>query len=278
VGKALVLAGALIPLVGTVLALWLAWQRIFRAQDLALLVGLYIPISLGVTVGFHRYLTHRGFTTGRVMKILLIILGSMAIQGTAIEWVANHRKHHAYADRPGDPHSPLEGFFHAHIGWLWIGEQADPRRYARDLLADPTIVFLNRLTAVWVVLGLAIPLLIGGWQGFLWAGLVRVFLTHHVTWSVNSVTHTFGRRPYATNDRSTNHWLVALLALGEGWHNNHHAFPRSAFHGLRWWQIDASGLVIRCLAALNLIRKVQKVGPAELRQRLARSTPEPIAA
>jgi stearoyl-CoA desaturase (Delta-9 desaturase) len=270
-GKSLVLVGALVPLAGTLIALWLAWQRVFVARDLALLVGLYIPISLGITIGFHRYLTHRGFATSGVIKGILIVLGSMAVQGSAIEWVANHRKHHAFADRSGDPHSPLEGFFHAHIGWLWIGDQADTRVYARDLLEDPMVVLLSRLTPFWIILGLAIPLAIGGWEGFLWGGLVRVFLTHHVTWSVNSVTHTFGRRPFATNDRSTNQWIVGLLALGEGWHNNHHAFPRSAFHGLRWWQFDLSGLVIRLMAALNLIKQVQRVGAAEVRARLARA-------
>jgi stearoyl-CoA desaturase (delta-9 desaturase) len=205
-----------------------------------------------------------------VVKVILLILGSMAMEGSATDWVANHRKHHALADRPGDPHSPLDGFFHAHIGWLWSAQPPDPQRYARDLLADPIVVTVSRFTPLWMLVGLGLPFVIGGWEGFLWGGLVRVFLTHHITWSVNSVTHTFGRRPFATNDRSTNQWLVGLLALGEGWHNNHHAFPRSAIHGLRWWQIDISGLVIRLLGVLHLVGRIQRVSQAELQLRSGR--------
>jgi stearoyl-CoA desaturase (delta-9 desaturase) len=254
-----------------IVAAWLAWHRIFVLRDLVLLAGLYIPISLGITIGFHRYLTHRGFRTSLPVKVLLLVLGSMAAQGSPIEWAAIHRKHHALADRPGDPHSPLEGFFHAHIGWLWSREPAEPARYARDLLADRTVAVVSQLTPVWMLIGLALPLVIGGWEGLLWGGLVRIFLTHHITWSVNSAGHTFGRRPFATNDRSTNQWLVGLLALGEGWHNNHHAFPRSAFHGFHWWQIDASGLVIRLMGALRLVRQIQRVSKVDLRSRRDRA-------
>jgi stearoyl-CoA desaturase (Delta-9 desaturase) len=267
-GKLLLLAGALIPLVGTMFAGWLAWHRMLAPRDIALFVCMWLPISLGVTIGFHRYLTHRGFRTSGSVKVILLVLGSMAVQGSPVDWVANHRKHHAMADRPGDPHSPLEGFFHAHIGWLWSAQPADPQRYARDLLADRTVMVVSQLSPLWALAGLAIPFLIGGWEGLLWGGLVRIFLTHHITWSVNSVTHVFGRRPFATNDRSTNQWLVGLLALGEGWHNNHHAFPRSAFHGLRWWQIDVSGLVIRLMGLLRLVGRIQRVGEAEMQLRL----------
>jgi stearoyl-CoA desaturase (Delta-9 desaturase) len=265
--KAMLLAGALIPLAGTFLAFWLAWHRLVQPRDIALLAGLYLATALGVTVGFHRYLTHRGFKTSPAVKVILLVLGSMALQGPAIDWVANHRKHHALADRPGDPHSPLDGFFHAHIGWIWSESPADARRFAPDLLADRIVVWVSRLTPLWALLGAALPLILGGWEGFLWGCLVRVFLTHHVTWSVNSITHTFGRRPFATNDRSTNHWLVGLLALGEGWHNNHHAFPRSAYHGLRWWEVDVSGLVIRLLGALSLVWQIQRVSEAEIGHR-----------
>jgi stearoyl-CoA desaturase (Delta-9 desaturase) len=275
--KFLLLAGALIPLVGTVVAVWLAWHRILTPRDIALFVGMWLPISLGITIGFHRYLTHRGFRTSGPVKVILLVLGSMAVQGPPIDWVANHRKHHALADRQGDPHSPLEGFFHAHIGWLWSAQPADPQRYARDLLADRTVVVVSQLAPLWTLMGLAIPFLIGGWEGLLWGGLVRIFLTHHITWSVNSVTHVFGRRPFATNDRSTNQWLVGLLALGEGWHNNHHAFPRSALHGLRWWQIDVSGLVIRLMGLLRLVGRIQRVGEAEIKLRL-RSAADTLAA
>lgn len=275
--KASILAGALIPLGGVVAAGWLAWQRIFGWRDVALLVGLYLPISLGITVGFHRYLTHRGFRAGPVIKVLLLVLGSMAIEGAAIDWAANHRKHHAQSDRAGDPHSPVDGFFHAHMGWLWNAAPADPARYTRDLLADRTVVAVSRLFPLWALLGLALPLVLGGWEGFLWGGLVRVFVTHHVTWSVNSVGHSFGRRPFQTRDRSTNQWLVGLLALGEGWHNNHHAFPRSAFHGLDWWQVDLSGLLIRLMGALGLAREIQRVSSSERRLRLDRDTASQVA-
>ena len=249
---------------------WLAWHRIFGWRDIVLLAGFYLPISMGITIGFHRYLTHRGFRTNALVKALLLILGSMAIQGSAIDWVANHRKHHALSDRAGDPHSPADGFFHAHIGWLWTNEAADPELYARDLVADRMVATVSRLFPLWLALGLGLPLLLGGWEGLLWGGLVRVFLTHHVTWSINSIGHTFGRRPFETKDRSTNLWIMGLLALGEGWHNNHHAFPRSAFHGLRWWQVDASGLVIRLLGLLRLAHEIQRVSRAEIRTRLER--------
>jgi stearoyl-CoA desaturase (delta-9 desaturase) len=253
-------------------AAWLTWHRIFGWRDLAILFGLFIPISLGTTIGFHRYLTHRGFRTNVVIKTVLLVLGSMALQGSAIDWVANHRKHHALSDRSGDPHSPVEGFFHAHIGWLWNNEQAPADVYARDLVSDPLVVFISKLFPLWLLLGLAVPFLLGGWQGLLWGGLVRIFLTHHITWSINSVGHTFGRRPFETKDRSTNSWIMGLLAFGEGWHNNHHAFPRCAFHGLHWWQIDASGQVIRLLGLCRLAHEIQRVSAAEIRARLARDS------
>jgi len=275
--KSAILAGAILPPIGAIAAGWLAWHRILGWRDIALLVGLYVPISMGITIGFHRYLTHRGFSTSPLAKALLLILGSMAIQGSPIDWVANHRKHHALSDRSGDPHSPVEGFFHAHIGWLWNNEPADPDLFARDLVSDRLVVAISRLFPVWLALGLVLPLAIGGWQGFLWGGLVRVFLTHHVTWSVNSVGHTFGRRPFDTKDRSTNQWIVGVLALGEGWHNNHHAFPRSAFHGLRWWEFDASGLVIRLMGRLGLAREIQHVTRADMRIRQARNLAAPAA-
>lgn len=267
-----VLLTVILPLVATVYAMYLLWDRAVGWGDIALMVGLYIPISLGITIGFHRYLTHRGFGTNPVIKATLLILGSMAIEGPAIGWAANHRKHHALSDQTGDPHSPLDGFFHAHVGWLFRGQVADYNTYARDLTADRMIVWISRLFPLWVVLSLLIPFLIGGWTGLLWGGFVRIFLTHHVTWSVNSVCHTFGQRPFVTKDRSHNQWLVGLLALGEGWHNNHHAFPRSALHGLRWWQFDLSGLTIRGMERLRLIRNVQRVTAADIQARLQRGS------
>jgi stearoyl-CoA desaturase (delta-9 desaturase) len=267
-----IMALVLIPLAGTALAVGLLWQRAVSWEDLLLMAGLYVPISLGVTVGFHRYLTHRGFRTSPVMKALLLILGSMALDGSAIAFAATHRQHHALADQEGDPHSPVDGFWHAHVGWLFRGQVADARIFARDLQDDQLVMLVSRLFPVWAVLSVAVPFLIGGWEGLLWGGLVRIFLIHHVTWSVNSVCHTIGRRPFATRDRSRNEWVVGLLALGEGWHNNHHAFPRSALHGLHWWQFDLSGLTIRGLARLGLVWDVQRVSGTEIRARSTRST------
>ncbi|MGI8550984.1 MAG: acyl-CoA desaturase [Dehalococcoidia bacterium] len=275
--KALILMVVVVPLAGTVLAMKLLWQRAASWGDVALMVGLYIPISLGITIGYHRFLTHRGFRTNVVIKSLLLILGSLALEGAAIDWAANHRKHHALSDRDGDPHSPADGFFHAHLGWLFTVEPADQMVYARDLRADPVIVWISRLFPLWAILTLAVPFLIGGWRGLLWGGLVRIFLTHHVTWSVNSVCHTFGSRPFRTKDRSRNQWLVGLLALGEGWHNNHHAFPRSALHGLRWWQFDLSGLTIRLLERLHLAWNVQRVSAEDIETRDRRTVTELVA-
>jgi len=268
--KVATLAMVLIPLGGTAIAGWLAWHRIFDWRDVALLVGFYVPISLGVTVGFHRYLTHAGFRAHPVVKVALLILGSMALVGTPLDFAGTHRRHHALSDRNGDPHSPLDGFIHAHLGWLFQPRAMAYRRYVRDLEADQTVAWIDRLFLVWIVLGLLGPFLLGGWEGLLWGGMVRIFLTHHVTWSVNSVCHTVGERPFQTKDRSRNEWLVGLLALGEGWHNNHHAFPRSALHGLHWWQLDLSGLLIRGLGRLKLVSEIQRVTAADIRLRLDR--------
>lgn len=268
--KLIILVLVLLPLAGTLLAVRLLWRRAVGWGDLGLMVGLYVPISMGITIGFHRYLTHRGFKTAAPLKALLLILGSMALEGPALVFAANHRKHHALSDKAGDPHSPQDGFFHAHIGWLFTGMDADARIYARDLQDDRLVVMISQLFPLWIVLSLAIPFAIGGWHGLIWGGAVRIFLTHHVTWSVNSVCHTFGSRPFDTKDRSRNQWLIGLLALGEGWHNNHHAFPRSALHGLRWWQLDLSGLTIRLLERLQLVSSVQRVSATEIRTRLTR--------
>jgi len=267
VHKVAIIALVTIPLAGVLLAMRLLWQRVVDWSDIALMVGLYIPISLGITIGFHRYLTHRGFRANPVVKATLLILGSMAVEGSAVSWAANHRKHHALADQEGDPHSPADGFFHSHVGWLFEGQMADQMVYARDLREDRMVMMISHLFPLWMALTLLVPFAIGGWTGLLWGGLVRIFLTHHVTWSVNSVCHTFGSRPFTTKDRSRNQWVVGLLALGEGWHNNHHAFPRSALHGLRWWQFDLSGLTIRALERIRLIGNVQRVSPAQLTAR-----------
>jgi hypothetical protein len=189
----------------------------------------------------------------------------MAFEGKPTDWAATHIKHHAHSDDEGDPHSPLEGFWHAHFGWLFSKKNfPDVQMYAPHLLADPVVQFVDRLTPLWMLGGLLLPAAIGGWTGFIWGGLVRVFLVNHVTWSVNSVCHCFGKRPFETTDESRNEWIVGLLALGEGWHNNHHAFPRNAFHGMRWWQFDLSGIIIRALEKVGLVWNVQRVSEETL--------------
>ncbi len=260
--KIVMLVVVVLPFLATLLAIELLWQRAVNWTDLALLVAFNLLAGLGVTVGYHRMLTHRSFQPHPVVKFIFLAFGSMAVEGPALEWAATHIKHHAHSDREGDPHSPVEGFWHAHMGWLFTRSFADPNIYCRNLVKDPIVVFVSRTFIFWVILSLAIPFAIGGWTGLLWGGLVRIFLTHHITWSVNSVCHTFGKREFETRDQSRNEWIVGLLGLGEGWHNNHHAFPRSAFHGLHWWQFDLSGYVIWTLERVGLARDVYRVSPA----------------
>ena len=280
--KMIVLVVVVVPFLATLLAIRLLWTHAVYWSDLVLLAVMYLLIGLGVTIGYHRMLTHRGFRPNPVVKLVLLILGSMALEGPALQWAATHIKHHALADREGDPHSPVEGFFHAHIGWMFGSGEGDPNVYCRYLTKDRAVVFVSRTWVFWGILALVIPFAVGGWTGLLWGGLVRVFLTHHVTWSVNSVCHTFGKRDFETIDRSRTEWVVGLLGFGEGWHNNHHAFPRSAFHGLHWWQFDLSGYVIWTLERLGLVRDVYRVSPALQARRSARQAgqntpmPEPV--
>lgn len=259
--KAVVLVGVIVPFLATFLAIYLFWERAISISDLALLAVMYSLIKFGEEVGNHRMLSHRSFRAHPIVKFVLLILGSMAVQGPVIEWAAIHIKHHARADREGDPHSPVEGFLHAYIGWLFKDRIPDPNIYCRHLLKDPMIVFVSRTYVLWVMLSLVIPFAIGGWTGFLWAGLVRIFFVHHVTFSCNSICHMFGRREFETTDQSRNEWIVALLSFGQGWHNNHHAFPRSAYAGLRWWQIDFSGCLIWIFERLGLACDVHHFPP-----------------
>jgi stearoyl-CoA desaturase (delta-9 desaturase) len=259
IGQGLVLVAVLAPFLATAYGIVQLWERAVTWRDLALLFGMYVPISLGVTAGFHRMLTHRSFRAHPAVRALILVFGSMAVEGPAIQWAANHLKHHALADREGDPHSPVDGLVHSHLGWLFNYDRADPNVYCRALMRDRVVVFIDRTFPLWVVLSLLIPLAIGGWTGLLWGGLVRMFFVHHITWSVNSVCHTFGRRAFATADRSRNQWMVGLLGMGEGWHNNHHAFPRSAVHGLDRWQLDVSAWVIGGFERLGLATDVQRI-------------------
>jgi stearoyl-CoA desaturase (delta-9 desaturase) len=275
----------LIPFVAIGLAGWQVWDKALHWRDVMLFLGLYVVTGLGITVGFHRHLTHRSFKTYHWLRGLLAILGSAAIEGPVISWVADHRKHHAFSDVDGDPHSPhvdhgggvggaLRGLFHAHLGWLFIHtHRGNKERYAPDLLKDPVVSFVDRTFLLWAILGLLIPMALG-WviggtffaaaTGLLWGGFVRVFVIHHVTYSINSLCHVFGRRHFRTGDESRNLALIALPTLGEAWHNNHHAFPTSAVHGLGRWQLDPSALVIGGLERLGLVWDVVRVSPERL--------------
>jgi len=282
--RALVIA---LPAAALLAAGWLAWGGTLHWQDLLVLAITYTLTGLGVTVGFHRLFTHRSFKTNRVLRALLAVLGSTAVEGPVIEWVATHRKHHCFSDRPGDPHSPhtdhgsgwrgaLLGLAHAHVGWMFRGkDMANPRRYAKDLLADRDLRFISRTFPLWVVAGLAIPFGLGvvigdsvktGVTALLWGGAVRMFVVHHVTYSINSLCHFFGSRRFRTGDESRNLLWLSLFSFGESWHNNHHAFPTSAAHGLRRWEIDPSALVIGALEKLGLAWNVVRIAPE--RQRL----------
>jgi stearoyl-CoA desaturase (delta-9 desaturase) len=269
-----------IPFVATIAAIVLLWNSVVSATDLAILAVMYVLTGLGVTVGFHRMLTHRSFQAPKPIEYGFAVLGSMAVQGPVMAWVADHRKHHAHADQEGDPHSPhvghgsgwsgaIRGLFHAHVGWLFIHTQRGKRdRYAPDLIADPTISFFDRTFLFWVFAGLALPFglgyLIGGTlmtalTGLLWGGGVRMLVVHHVTYSINSLCHFFGRRDFETGDESRNLAWLSLFTFGESWHNNHHAFPTSARHGLRFWQVDPSWIVIRALEATGLAWDVVRI-------------------
>lgn len=282
------LFGLLAPLVGLVAAVVLLWERAVGATDLALLGGMYLATGLGVTVGFHRLLTHRSFATYRPISYLLAALGSMALQGSLTDWVSDHRQHHANSDRRGDPHSPhlgegsaLRSLWHAHAGWLFHNQgRADKRRYSPDLLDDRGMRVIDRAFPALVVVSLALPFglgwaltgsLRGGLTGLLWGGLVRVFLFHHATFSVNSICHYYGGRRFGTDDQSRNVFWLAPFSLGESWHHNHHAFPRSALHGLRWFEVDLSGLVIRAMRRLRLAWNVVVISPERQRAKLSRS-------
>jgi stearoyl-CoA desaturase (delta-9 desaturase) len=268
--------GVSVPFVGILLAVYATWGWGFSWIDLCILVVMCGATGVGITIGFHRLFTHRSFETVRPIKIILAILGSMAVEGPMLRWVATHRRHHQHSDQLQDPHSPhrlggglfnvLAGWWHAHVGWIFKPSAPGLDRYVRDLCADPALRYVNRLFGVWVALGLVIPAVAGGlmtssWRGallgFLWGGLVRVFLVHHTTWSINSICHLWGTRPYETRDRSRNNLLFGVLALGEGWHNNHHAFPTSARHGLRWYELDLSYLIICVLKWMGLAWRVR---------------------
>ena len=260
-----------IPFIGSIFAVVLLSLSNIDGLQIGLLVSMYTLTLIGITVGFHRHFSHSSFKTNIAIRIILAISGSMAVQGPVIHWVSNHRRHHQYSDQPGDTHSPhiyegqkfakFRGLWYAHIGWMLNSEVTNSTLFARDLLQERAIAKVNQLYLVWVLLGLAIPAILGGilsgtWigglEGFFWGGLFRIFLAHHATWSINSITHLYGKRPFETKEQSTNNIWLAIPTYGEAWHNNHHAFPNSAKFGLQWWQVDLGYWVIRTLEILGL--------------------------
>jgi stearoyl-CoA desaturase (delta-9 desaturase) len=316
-----VLGVVLVPLLGLAAAVVLLWGAPFYWTYAGLLIVMYTLSSVGIGVGYHRHFTHKSFETTPAVRYILAVLGSFAAEGPVIKWVASHRMHHQHADQPGDPHSPhvagishtgagshddhdphdhhdhrgvlsvLRGFWHAHIGWFAEPDPPNLLRYVPDLVKEREVVAADRSFLLWVVISLLLPAVLGGvltqsWWGvllgFLWGGLVRVFLVHHVTWSVNSVCHLWGTRPYATRDQSRDNPILGVLAFGEGWHNAHHAFPTSARHGLKWWKLDINYLTIRALAALGLAWNIRVPDKQRLRERVRgadehASTPTPTA-
>jgi stearoyl-CoA desaturase (Delta-9 desaturase) len=271
------IVGVFLPLAGVLAAIVLLWGVAFDWVHLVIMGVMYLLTGLGITVGFHRYFTHKSFDAPKPVEIALGILGSMAVQGPLLQWAATHRRHHQHSDEHDDPHSPhahdhegvlgvIKGAWHAHMGWMIESRRHPIGKYIPDLRSQPTTRMISKLFPLWALLGLVLPGIVAGlitwsWLGVLlgviWGGLVRTFLVHHVTWSVNSICHIWGSRPYNSHDESRNNPIVGVLALGEGWHNNHHAFPASARHGLAWWQVDISYEVIRLMGLVGLVRNIR---------------------
>jgi stearoyl-CoA desaturase (delta-9 desaturase) len=271
-----------VPFVGLLAGIVLMWKTDARRwgigwPEVFAMLAMYALAGFGVTIGYHRHLTHKAFETIRPIRLLLAILGSSAGQGMTIKWIATHRRHHQASDRPGDPHSPhlhgeegilgmFKGMWHAHLGWAFEQDKDDLARSVPDLLSDRAMMRIDQLYFLWLALGILLPgaalgLWYGTWMGFasgvVWGGLVRIFLMQHVTWSINSVCHVWGTRTYRSADHSVNNFPIAIVSLGEGWHNNHHAFPTSARHGLHWWQFDSSWLIIWTMQKLGLVWDVR---------------------
>ena len=283
------LAGVLLPFLGFVVAVVLLWNTLVGWTDLAVMLVMYVVSGYGVTLGFHRLLTHRSFQTFKPVEYALAVLGSVAVQGPVMSWVADHRKHHAHTDKEGDPHSPhghgsglrgaVSGLWYAHMGWLFLASgTSDHSRYARELYEDRGMRFIHRAFGLWVVSGLLLPAAIGyvfeptlagAAKAALWGGPVRIFALHHVTWSINSVCHFFGTRRFDVDDHSTNVFWLSLLSFGESWHHNHHTFPRSARHGLRWYELDPTAWLIRGMRRVRLAWNVVEISPERQQQKLA---------
>jgi stearoyl-CoA desaturase (delta-9 desaturase) len=277
-----------LPLVGVILAVILFWNRGIGWLDLGLAFGMYVITGLGLSVGFHRLFSHKSFVPARWLKISLAVAGTMGLEGSVTSWVSQHRRHHTYTDQPGDPHSPvpdgpgvanqLRGLWHAHAGWLFVPNEVNSERWSKDLREDADLRFITDTVLLWTVLSFAIPIAIGWivtgtiWGALLaglWAGVVRAAVLHHVTWGTNSLCHTFGTQPFGSKDRSTNFAPLALLSFGDAWHNAHHAFPRSARHGMEVGQIDISAEVIGLFERMGWATRVHRTRPSVVESRLA---------
>ncbi|MGP4111431.1 acyl-CoA desaturase [Streptomyces sp. 4N509B] len=286
-----ILAASVIPLIGVFAGMVLLWNSVFGVSDLIVLVFMYAVAGLGISAGYHRLLAHRAFETSKPIRVALTTAGVMAGQGPPIIWAAHHRRHHRVADKEGDPHSPhldfepgfkglMAGLWHAHLGWLFNGKlTSDPMRYCPDLVREKSMRWLSEKFILVVAAGIVLPGVLGfvisGFEpaafltGMLWGGLVRIFLVNHMTYAVNSVGHYFGRRRFTTTDESRNVFWLALPSFGEAWHNNHHAFPRSARHGMKWYEVDLSAIFIWSLEKTRLAWKVIRIDTERLEMREA---------
>ena len=287
--KFALLSMMIFPLLGMVAAIAMAWQfGLMSWLNLGMLIGGWYLTGLGITIGFHRMLTHRSFETNNTMRAFWTALGSLSLEGSPLDWCMVHRKHHQFSDHEGDPHSPslsgegfwngVKGFWHSHIGWMFKDNwsRGERKKFVPDLMNDPMLVSIDRNYHWWVWATFLIPLVIGGlatwsWQGailgFIWGGLARVCLSHHMTWSINSICHIFGPQHYKSSDDSRNNLFFGYFSHGEGWHNNHHAFPTSAKHGLKWWQFDLSWVIIRTMQFFGLAWNVKLPSEKQLKAR-----------
>jgi stearoyl-CoA desaturase (delta-9 desaturase) len=285
--RVVVLLAVGLPLLGLIAGIVMLWGRGVDWLHICLLAGGYVLTGLGITIGYHRLFTHKSFETGRMMTAFFGILGSMAAEGALLRWVGTHRMHHQHSDNDADPHSPhhreregvrglFQGLWHAHLGWIFLEDPKNLSKYTPDLRKRRVVRAIHTLFPLWVLLGLLIPtglgFVIGGtWMdallGFIWGGLIRIFVVHHITWSINSVCHIWGFQSFHSHDESKNNIIFGIVGFGEGWHNNHHAFPTSARHGLKWWQIDASYMLIKAMEWLGLAWNVRVPSASRLAAR-----------
>jgi stearoyl-CoA desaturase (delta-9 desaturase) len=277
------LAVVVFPFIGFIAAMTLLAFVDFHWIYPTLLVALYVVSGLGITVGYHRLFTHKSFDAGPIVTWFWAVAGSTAAEGPILRWAAMHRQHHQYSDKEHDPHSPhlhedtawgaIKGAWHAHVGWLFQNDPANMNRYIADLQKDKVVVMVSNQFLLWLGVSFLVPAVIAGlvtgsWlgalMGFLWGGAARIFVVHHITWSINSVCHLWGARPFNSHDHSRNNIIFGIIGFGEGWHNNHHAFPASARHGLMWWQIDTSYMVIRGMEMLGLAKRIRVPSPERI--------------